>query len=138
MKSREVYEAPAALALIKCHQDLEKMSLPARCLRFKAHVDREWTDLVYAGLWYHPLREALDVFVDKLEKNVSGEVRLTLEKGSARISGRRADRSLYVKDLITYSAESLFDQRYSEGFSRIWSLDVRLQKLMRESKRVAR
>jgi argininosuccinate synthase len=138
LKSREVYEAPAALALIKCHQDLEKMVLPARCLRFKALVDREWTDLVYAGLWYHPLREALDGFVDELEKNVSGEVRLTLEKGSASVSGRRADRSLYVKDLITYSAESLFDQRYSEGFSRIWSLEVKLQKFMREPGRRAK
>ncbi len=132
LKSREVYEAPAALALIKCHQDLEKMTLPARCLRFKASVDREWTELVYAGLWYHTLREALDRFVDELEKSVSGEVRLTLEKGSVRISGRRADKSLYVKDLITYSAGSLFDQRHSEGFSSIWSLEVKLHKLMQE------
>ena len=138
LKSREVYEAPAALALIKCHQDLEKMVLPARCLKFKAHVDREWTELVYAGLWYHPLREALDRFADELEKNVSGEVKLTLEKGSARISGRRAEKSLYVKDLITYSAESLFDQRHSDGFSRIWSLDVRLQKIMRGPRREAK
>lgn len=132
LKSREVYEAPAALALIACHRDLEKMILPKRCLEFKALADMEWTNLVYGGMWYHPLREALDRFAEELEKDVSGEVKLILEKGSARISGRRADRSLYVKDLITYSAESLFDQRFSEGFSRIWGLEVKLQKFLRE------
>ena len=129
LKSREVYEAPAALALIKSHLDLEKMVLAGRCLRFKFPAEREWTELVYAGLWYHPLREALDKLVEELEKDVSGEVKIVLEKGSMRIAGRRAGRSLYLKKLITYSSESVFNQKDSEGFSRIWSMELRLQKL---------
>ena len=129
LKSREVYEAPAALALIKSHLDLEKMVLAGRCLRFKSLAEREWTELVYAGLWHHPLREALDKLVEELEKDVSGEVKMILEKGSMRIAGRRAGRSLYLKKLITYSAESAFNQKDSEGFSRIWSMELRLQRL---------
>ena len=129
LKSREVYEAPAALALIKSHLDLEKMVLAGRCLRFKSLAEREWAELVYAGLWHHPLREALDKLVEELEKDVSGEVKIILEKGSMRIAGRRAGRSLYLKKLITYSSESVFNQKDSEGFSRIWSMELRLQKL---------
>lgn len=132
LKSREVYEAPAALALIKSHIDLEKMILTGRCLKFKALAEREWAELVYAGLWYHPLREALDKFVDELERDVVGEVKIILEKGSMRIAGRRAERSLYIKELITYSSESMFDQKASEGFSRIWGTEVRLQKFLRK------
>lgn len=132
LKSREVYEAPAALTLIKSHIDLEKLILVGRCIKFKTLVEREWADLVYAGLWHHPLREALDKLVDELERDVSGEVKVVLEKGSMRIAGRRAERSLYVKELITYSSESLFDQKDSEGFSKIWRTEVMLQKLLRE------
>ena len=130
LKSREVYEAPAALALIKAHADLEKMILVGRCIKFKTLAEREWIDLVYSGLWHHPLRKALDKFVDELEKDVNGEVKITLEKGSMRITGRKAEKSLYVKELITYSSESIFDQKDSEGFSRIWSMEVRLQRLL--------
>ncbi len=130
LKSREVYEAPAALALIKAHADLEKMILVGRCIKFKTLAEREWVDLVYSGLWHHPLRKALDRFVDELEKDVNGEVKITLEKGSMRITGRKAEKSLYVKKLITYSSESIFDQKDSEGFSRIWSMEVRLQRLL--------
>ncbi len=129
LKSREVYEAPAALALIKSHLDLEKIVLAGRCLRFKSLAEREWTELVYAGLWHHPLREALDKLVEELEKDVSGEVRMILERGSVRIAGRRAEKSLYLKRLITYSSESIFDQKDSEGFSRIWGMELRLRKL---------
>ena len=135
LKSREVYEAPAALALIKSHIDLEKMILAGRCMKFKALAEREWVDLVYSGLWYHPLREALDKFIDELEKDVSGEVKIVFGKGFMRIAGRRAEKSLYVKELITYSSESIFDQKDSEGFSKIWGIEVKLQKFLGRSGR---
>ncbi|MCS7127507.1 MAG: argininosuccinate synthase [Thaumarchaeota archaeon] len=126
LKSREVYEAPAATVLIRAHRDLEKLVLSRRALAFKRQVEEEWAWLVYAGLWYDPLREALDAFVEETQKAVAGEVRLRLEKGALLVRGRRSPYSAYAEDLITYSAASRFDQRAGEAFSRIWSLESQI------------
>lgn len=124
IKSREVYEVPAALLLIKAHMDLEKMTLGGRYLMFKQLIDRQWCYMVYAGLWVDPLMKALNAFIDESQENVTGEVRIKLYKGSARIVGRRAERPVYSIAMATYSKESLFDQRMAEGFVRIWGLET--------------
>jgi len=129
LKSREVYEVPAALAIIKAHMDLEKMALGKRFLEFKKMVDAKWADLVYSGLWHDELREALDAFIDKSQEGLTGEVRIRFYKGAMRILGRRCEKSLYSKELITYSKESLFDQRDGASFSKLWTLQMKLQKL---------
>ncbi|MDJ0270125.1 MAG: argininosuccinate synthase [Aigarchaeota archaeon] len=129
LKSREVYEAPAALILIKTHMDLEKMVLGRRYLSFKQHIDKTWAEMIYGGLWADPLRKALDAFIDESQKNITGEVRIKLYKGTMRITGRRAERAAYAKEIITYSRESLFDQKAGEGFSKLWSLETRLTTL---------
>ncbi|MCS7095157.1 MAG: argininosuccinate synthase [Thaumarchaeota archaeon] len=126
LKSREVYEAPAATLLIRTHRDLEKLVLSRRALAFKKHVEDEWSWLVYAGLWYDPLREALDAFIDETQRYVTGEVRVRLEKGALLVRGRRSPYSAYSEELITYSAASRFDQRAGEAFSRIWSLESQI------------
>ncbi len=129
LKSREVYEAPAALILIKTHMDLEKMILGRRHLSFKQQIDKTWAEMIYSGLWADPLRKALDAFIDESQKNVTGEVRIKLYKGTMRITGRRAEKAAYAKEIITYSRESLFDQKAGEGFSKLWSLETRLTTL---------
>jgi argininosuccinate synthase len=131
VKSREVYELPAALILIKTHQDLEKLFLGRRFLAFKQLVDMMWTDLVYAGLWADPLRKALDSFIDESQRGVSGEVKIRLYKGTMRITGRKGVNPMYSKEVITYSRESIFDQKAGEGFSKLWSLETLLSNLSR-------
>lgn len=129
LKSREVYEAPAALILIRAHLDIEKLFLGRRFLAFKREVERVWAELVYGGLWEDPLRRAMDAFIDESQRGITGEVKVRLFKGSMSIVGRRAEKSLYSKEFITYSREGLFDQRAGEGFSKIWSLETRLSRL---------
>ena len=129
LKSREVYEVPAALTIIKAHMDLEKMALGKRFLEFKKLVDAKWADLVYSGLWHDELREALDAFIEKSQEGLTGEVRIRFYKGAMRILGRRCEKSLYSKELITYSKESLFDQRDGASFSKLWIMEMRLQKI---------
>lgn len=129
LKSREVYEAPAALILIKSHIDIEKMFLGRRFLSFKREVERVWAELVYGGLWMDPLRRAIDAFIEESQKGVTGQVRVRLFKGSMLIVGRNAERSMYSIKYITYSREGLFDQRAGEGFSKLWSLETRLSGL---------
>ena len=133
VKSREVYEVPAALMLIKAHQDLEKMVLGRRFLSFKSLVDRVWAELVYSGLWLDPLKKALDAFIDYSQQNVSGEVRVRLYKGSMRIVGRRAEKSAYLKEMITYSREGVFDQRSGEAFSKLYGLETVISALLERS-----
>jgi argininosuccinate synthase len=129
LKSREVYEAPAALILIRAHLDIEKMFLGRRFLSFKKEVEKVWAELVYGGLWMDPLRRAIDAFIDESQRGITGEVKVRLFKGSMSIVGRRAERGLYSKEFITYSREGLFDQRAGEGFSKLWSLETRLSSL---------
>jgi argininosuccinate synthase len=122
LKSREVYEAPAALLLIYAHVDLEKMVLNKRILDFKPIIEHKWAEMVYSGLWVDPLMKAIDAFIDETQIEVSGEVRIKLFKGSARIVGRKAEKPLYSPEMITYTSKSVFDQRAGEAFSKLWGL----------------
>ncbi|GBC75756.1 Argininosuccinate synthase [archaeon HR06] len=122
IKSREVYECPAALCLIEAHKDLEKLVLSRQELNFKAIVEKEWAWLVYSGLWVEPLRRDLEAFIDSTQLRVDGEVTLKLYKGNFRVVGRESKYSLYNYSLATYEGKSSFDQKDSEGFIKIWGL----------------
>ncbi len=122
IKSREVYEAPAALVIIEAHKDLEKMVLTKHELAFKQIVDNQWSWLAYSGLWQDPLRTDLDKFIDATQNRVSGKVRLKMEKGSLRVVGRDSKYSLYKDSLATYATGSTFDQNLAKGFVELWGL----------------
>jgi argininosuccinate synthase len=122
IKSREVYEAPAAVTIIEAHRDLEKMVLTKHELAFKRSVDDQWSWLAYAGLWQDPLRTDLDRFIDATQARVSGKVRVKLQRGSIRVVGRQSRYSLYKNDLATYAAGSTFDQSLAKGFVELWGL----------------
>jgi argininosuccinate synthase len=122
IKSREVYEAPGAIALITAHQELENVTLERDLARFKRQVEQRWGELVYDGLWYSPLREALDTFIAKTQEHVSGDIRLNLHGGRAVVTGRRSEQSLYDFNLATYDAGDAFDQSLAKGFIQLWGL----------------
>jgi argininosuccinate synthase len=122
-----VYEVPAATALMTAHDDLERIVLERDLARFKRSISDRYADLVYNGLWFSPLRSALDAFVEETQKHVTGEVRLRLWKGSAQALGRRSPFGLYDTSLATYgSAEDAFRHEDAAGFIRLWSLPVRV------------
>ena len=110
IKSREIYEAPAALAIIQAHRELESLTLTRDVLRFKSAVEQRYAELTYDGLWFTPLKSALDSFVDETQKTVTGAVRLKLYKGSCTVAGRTAPQALYSKELATYDPNSTFDE----------------------------
>jgi argininosuccinate synthase len=122
IKSREVYEAPAAVAIIEAHKDLEKMVLTKHELAFKQIVDSQWSWLAYSGLWQDPLRADLEKFIDATQNRVSGTVKLKMQKGSLRVVGRESKYSLYQDDLATYTSGSTFDQSLAKGFVELWGL----------------
>ncbi len=126
IKSREVYEAPGAIALITAHQELENLTVERELSRFKKGVDQRWTELVYDGLWFSPLKRSLDAFVDTASQHVSGEVRLVLHGGRAVVSGRRSDASLYDYNLATYDSDDVFDQSLAKGFVELWGLPSKI------------
>ena len=126
IKSREVYECPAASVIIEAHRDLEKLVLTRHELDFKAQVEREWAWLVYSGLWLEPLRIALDRFISATQHRVTGSVRLKLFKGSARVVGRSSEYSVYDIGLSTYGRGSTFDQKSAMGFIELWGLQSRV------------
>ncbi|GIF17355.1 argininosuccinate synthase [Actinoplanes tereljensis] len=126
IKSREVYEAPGAIALITAHQELENVTVERDLARFKRSVDQRWGELVYDGLWFSPLKNALDTFIDDSQKYVSGEVRLTLHGGRAVVTGRRSDASLYDFGMATYDTGDTFDQTLAKGFVQLWGLPSRM------------
>ncbi|MGH3089674.1 MAG: argininosuccinate synthase, partial [Rubrobacteraceae bacterium] len=125
IKSREIYEAPAAIAIIQAHRELESMTLTKDVLRFKASVEQRYAELTYDGLWFTPLKSALDAFVTETQKTVTGAVRLKLYKGSSTVVGRAAPKALYNKDLATYDANSTFDESAAAGFITLWGLPAR-------------
>ena len=125
IKSREVYECPAATVLLAAHQALEALVLPRDLLEAKRGIEQRYAQLVYDGLWFGPLRAAFDAFVDVSQARVSGEVSVKLFKGSARVAGRRSPHSLYQHTLATYSAGDRFRQEMAEGFIYVWGLPVR-------------
>jgi argininosuccinate synthase len=126
IKSREVYEAPGAIALITAHQELEAVTVERDLARFKRGVDQRWGELTYDGLWFSPLKSALDAFIDDTQKHVSGEVRLRLHGGRAVVTGRRSEASLYDFGLATYDTGDTFDQSLAKGFVQLWGLPSKL------------
>ena len=126
IKSREVYECPAATVLLEAHRDLEKAVMTRHEVAFKQQVEQQWAFLVYAGLWYEPLREDLDAFIEKTQERVTGTVRMKLYKGLASVVGRSSPLSLYDANLATYEAGSKFQQGWSVGFIEIWGLPTRV------------
>jgi argininosuccinate synthase len=126
IKSRETYETPAATVLIKAHQDLESLTLDRETLHFKAPLEQRFSELVYYGLWYSPLREALSAFFANTQQRVNGTVRMKLYKGSAVVVGRKSPNSLYKFELSTYDAGDVFDQSLSRGFIELWGLPSKI------------
>ena len=126
IKSREIYESPAMVVLINAHRDLESLTLTADVSQYKRGMEDTYTKLVYNGLWYSPLKAALDAFIQQTQERVSGVVRLKLFKGNATIVGRWSDNSLYTPDLATYGAEDQFDHKAAEGFIYVWGLPTRI------------
>ncbi len=127
IKSREIYEAPAATVLLQAHQALEAMTLAKDQLRFKQKVAQEYADLVYNGLWFTSLHQDLTAYVRSSQRFVAGTVRIKLFKGSCRVVGRKSPKSLYSFGLATYDKGDEFDQSASAGFIHIWGLPVRTQ-----------
>lgn len=135
IKSREVYECPAAVAILEAHKDLEKMVMTRHEVLFKQQVDAQWVFLAYAGLWVDPLKDDLDAFIDRSQENVTGEVKLKLYKGSLQVIGRSSPMSLYDKNLANYNIKTSFNQSYSKGFIELWGLQTRMYNaLKRQSK----
>ena len=131
IKSREVYECPAATVLLEAHKDLEKMVLTRHEFLFKQQIDAQWTFLVYAGLWMDPLREDLEAFIDKTQENVSGEVRVKLYKGGLQVVGRSSPMSLYDQNLVNYNIKTTFNQSYSKGFIELWGLQTKMYNVLK-------
>jgi argininosuccinate synthase len=126
IKSREVYECPAALALISAHADLEDLVLEREVHHEKARLQIRWAELVYDGMWFSPLKEALDAFFAETQRHVTGDVRMRFEApGLGRVVGRRSPKALYDHDLATYDAEDSFEHADSEGFVKIYGLGVK-------------
>ena len=126
IKSREIYEAPAAVLLLQAHQSLEDITLPKEVARFKDLVAQQWAQLVYDGLWFSPLRDALHAFVAETQRHVTGEVRLKLFKGSSQVVGRKGPHQLYQLSLATYGKGDAFDQSAAAGFIKLWGQGVRI------------
>ncbi len=126
IKSREIYEAPGMLVLIQAHQDLESLVLTKDVTHYKKGLEQTYTQLVYNGLWYSPLKAALDAFMAETQKQVTGIVRIKLLKGNAVIVGRQSEQSLYTPTLATYGSEDEFDHKSAEGFIYVWGLPTRV------------
>jgi argininosuccinate synthase len=126
IKSREVYEAPGAMALITAHQELESVTVERDLGRFKRGVEQRWAELVYDGLWFSPLKRALDGFVAQANEPVTGDVRMTLHGGRAVPTGRRSEKTLYDFGLATYDTGDTFDQSLAKGFVQLWGLPSRI------------
>lgn len=134
LKSREVYECPAAVVILEAHKDLEKMVMTRHEVLFKQQVDAQWVFLAYAGLWVDPLKEDLDAFINRSQENVTGEVKLKLYKGSMQVVGRSSPKSLYDKNLANYNIKTSFNQSYSKGFIELWGLQTRMYNALKAAK----
>jgi len=126
IKSREIYEAPALLVLIDAHRDLESLTLTADVTHYKRGIEETYSQLVYNGLWFSPLKLALDAFIQQTQERVSGTVRVKLFKGTAKVVGRKSDKALYTEELATYSSDDQFDHKAAEGFIYVWGLPTRV------------
>ncbi|MEO1094712.1 MAG: argininosuccinate synthase [Cyanobacteria bacterium J06638_28] len=126
IKSREIYEVPALLVLMAAHRDLESLTLTADVTQYKRGIEETYSRLVYNGLWYSPLKSALDAFIEHTQVHVNGTVRVKLHKGNAQVVGRQSDNALYTEALATYGADDQFDHRAAEGFIYVWGLPTRI------------
>ncbi|MBA7635941.1 Argininosuccinate synthase [subsurface metagenome] len=135
IKSREVYEAPAAVVLLQAHRALEAMTLSRAQLHFKRTVDEEYADLVYNGLWFTALRQDLTAYVESSQRFVTGAVRLKLFKGGSRVVGRKSPYSLYRHDLATYDKGDVFDQSAAVGFIHLWGLTAKTQAQVQDTEK---
>lgn len=126
IKSREIYEAPGAIALITAHQELEAVTVERELGRYKRQVEQRWGELVYDGLWFSPLKRALDAFVGETQQHVSGDIRMVLHGGNAVVNGRRSEQSLYDFNLATYDEGDTFDQSLAKGFVQIHGLSSKV------------
>ncbi len=133
LKSREIYECPAATVILEAHKDLEKMVMTRHEVLFKEQVDAQWVFLVYAGLWADPLKDDLDAFINKSQGNVTGEVKLKLFKGGLIVIGRNSPMSLYDKNLANYNIKTSFNQSYSHGFIELWGLQTRMYNSLKKA-----
>lgn len=130
IKSREVYEAPAAITLIKAHQALESLCLTRDVAHYKRLIEQKFENLVYEGLWFSPLFEAINAFIDSTQVNVNGIVRVKCHKGNAIVIGKKSQQSLYQYDLATYKSSDQFDHKASEGFIKIWGLPLQVNSIV--------
>lgn len=127
IKSREIYEAPGLLLLIKAHKELESLTLNSDVLDFKNLVEKKWGQLVYQGFWFGPLKQALDGFIDSTQASVNGKVKIRLHKGNAIVIGRSSEKnSLYREDLATYNKEDIFNHKNAEGFIYMWGMSNKI------------
>ena len=126
IKSREVYEAPGAIALIKAHEALEDVTVERELARYKRLTDARWSEEVYDGLWFSPLKKALDQFIRSSQENVTGDIRMVMHAGSIVVNGRRSGQSLYDFDLATYDTGDAFDQTAAKGFVQLHGLSTQI------------
>lgn len=136
IKSREVYECPAALTLIKAHKELEDITLVKEVAHFKPVIEKKLTEVIYEGLWFSPITKALQAFLKETQKNVTGTVRVKLFKGHSIIEGRKSPNSLYDEKLATYTSDDEFDHTAAVGFIKLWGLPTKVQSIVENNKKV--
>ncbi|MEJ9371889.1 argininosuccinate synthase, partial [Schinkia azotoformans] len=136
IKSREVYEAPAAITLIKAHKELEDLTLTREVAHFKPIIEMKLEEVIYNGLWFSPLTDSLKAFLTETQKTVTGVVRVKLFKGNAIVDGRKSDYSLYNEKLATYTAEDTFDHTAAAGFTKLWGLPTQVNSMVNGKKKV--
>ncbi|MEM0313407.1 MAG: argininosuccinate synthase [Candidatus Bathyarchaeia archaeon] len=133
LKSREVYECPAATVILEAHKDLEKMVMTRHEVLFKQQIDSHWTFLAYAGLWLDPLKEDLEAFINKTQERVTGKVYVKLYKGGLRVVRRSSKFSIYSQNLVNYNIKTSFNQAYAEGFIELWGLPTIVYNALKNS-----
>ena len=136
IKSREVYECPGALTLIKAHKELEDITLVKEVAHFKPVIEKKITEVIYEGLWFSPITKALQAFLQETQKNVTGTVRVKLFKGHAIVEGRKSPNSLYDEKLATYTSDDEFDHAAAVGFIKLWGLPTKVQRIVENGKKV--
>lgn len=134
IKSREVYECPAAMTLITAHKELEDLTQPKEVAHFKPVIEKKITELIYEGLWFSALQPALQAFLKETQKSVTGTVRMKLFKGHAIVEGRQSEYSLYNEKLATYTPDDEFDHEAAKGFSALWGLPTKVHRMVNEKK----
>ncbi|MED4401203.1 argininosuccinate synthase [Metabacillus fastidiosus] len=134
IKSREVYECPGAMTLIKAHKELEDLTLVKEVAHFKPMIETKITELIYNGLWFSPLRTALEAFLKETQKYVTGTVRVKLFKGHAIVEGRKSEYSLYDEKLATYTTDDEFDHNAAVGFIKLWGLPTKVNSMVKNKK----